>query len=601
MTKTSVITEDTEDRAGSIVNAERKAFGIHPGILLTIMREQAGSVEKALVELVMNSVDAGATRIDITTNPQGFSIVDDGKGFTTRDQLESFFDIFGTPHEKGDAYYGKFRVGRGQIMSYAQTVWRSGPFEMLVDIDESEKDIGYDLLVHQDLFAGCRIDGIFKESWYGAQLCNKYEGNDSKFGISWSFRSMIAFLPVPVFVNGHQCNTPAAKDRWDLEDENAWYRFDRTKWGHLRIYNRGVEVMSLPADRFGMSGVVVSKVPLVTNMARNDIIAHKCEAWLSITKVLSDQFSLKLTRVKRLEVQEITKLMNDLLVSDNNIDWQTRERIRKIRFIPDIFGELQSPEAFFAASCYTLFDNRNHMIAERVQSQKLASVVMDSMFNGVEIKLESENDKFQALVALRERLGYRIDNVRSIPFAQYVQELSAIHTILSDQELSEEELLVLTCLRSINSELASACGASTNRSLVAGVADKMLGWTDGIGYIAIHRKCLKNIRDGAATRLVSLMVHEYIHPEPSQGEHAHDHAFFMRCHDVGMTFSYGKLVEKLTRDYVDGICKLGIVPSNETRRHVTKLARLEPKLATRLKAKRVVIANHFCRLDQNAK
>lgn len=153
---------------------ERRSFGIHPAILLTLMREQAGSVEKALAELVMNSVDARSTRIDITTSDTGFSIADDGKGFTSIDQLETFFDMFGTPHEAGDAYYGRFRVGRGQIMSYAKTTWRSGPFEMRVDIDPSAKDIGYDLVVHKAIAPGCRVDGEFIESHTAYALRRNY-------------------------------------------------------------------------------------------------------------------------------------------------------------------------------------------------------------------------------------------------------------------------------------------------------------------------------------------------------------------------------------------------------------------------------------------
>lgn len=71
---------------------ERRAFGLHPKILLTIMREQAGSLAKAMAELVMNSVDAGATRIDLTVGESTFELSDDGCGFSSRDQLENFFD-----------------------------------------------------------------------------------------------------------------------------------------------------------------------------------------------------------------------------------------------------------------------------------------------------------------------------------------------------------------------------------------------------------------------------------------------------------------------------------------------------------------------------
>lgn len=109
--------------------AQRRAFKIHSSIIKTLIHEQSGSLPKAVAELVMNSIDAGATRIDLTVDATGaFEFVDDGKGFQSRDEIEQFFETFGTPHVNGDALYGRFRCGRGQIMSYASTVWRSGQF-----------------------------------------------------------------------------------------------------------------------------------------------------------------------------------------------------------------------------------------------------------------------------------------------------------------------------------------------------------------------------------------------------------------------------------------------------------------------------------------
>lgn len=44
--------------------AEDRSFKMHPQLLMSVIRNQAGSIGKAILELVMNSLDAGAIRLD---------------------------------------------------------------------------------------------------------------------------------------------------------------------------------------------------------------------------------------------------------------------------------------------------------------------------------------------------------------------------------------------------------------------------------------------------------------------------------------------------------------------------------------------------------
>lgn len=82
-------------------------FTISPKHLIEIIEGQTDGLDKAFGEVVMNSVDAGASAIHITmTNAENniirFSIKDDGKGMSKKDIL-SYFKVFGNPHESGDA------------------------------------------------------------------------------------------------------------------------------------------------------------------------------------------------------------------------------------------------------------------------------------------------------------------------------------------------------------------------------------------------------------------------------------------------------------------------------------------------------------------
>lgn len=140
-----------------------KSFSLHPSILYSIINEQAGDPVKAMTELVMNSMDAGATEIHFDFSATDFSIRDNGVGFKNAEEVESFFGTFGTPHEHNDRKYGKFRLGRGQVFSLASTEWRSGHFGMNVDLAGKTKTdiLGYELLKHDDFQDGCVITGKF--------------------------------------------------------------------------------------------------------------------------------------------------------------------------------------------------------------------------------------------------------------------------------------------------------------------------------------------------------------------------------------------------------------------------------------------------------
>lgn len=84
----------------------KKEFGVHPAIIYSIIAKQASGLPKAMLELAMNSVDANATKIDITIDQNGFTFADNGKGFKDAEEVESYFGTFGTPHEESDAVYG---------------------------------------------------------------------------------------------------------------------------------------------------------------------------------------------------------------------------------------------------------------------------------------------------------------------------------------------------------------------------------------------------------------------------------------------------------------------------------------------------------------
>src|SRR6059058_5478397 len=95
---------------------EQRGFRMHEKLLVDVIMRQAGSIEKAILEGVMNSIEAGATRVDVKVEPRAIEITDDGRGFRSRQEIETFFETFGQPHDASEGKrWAQFRMGRGQL------------------------------------------------------------------------------------------------------------------------------------------------------------------------------------------------------------------------------------------------------------------------------------------------------------------------------------------------------------------------------------------------------------------------------------------------------------------------------------------------------
>jgi len=270
-------------------------FELHPNTLRTIIQEQSGTWQKAVAELVMNSVDAGATRIDINyecdekiTRLLRLTVTDNGHGFHNEDQL-NFFKMFGAPHESGDAYYGKYRIGRGQCLAFGQVTWRSHNYEMSVDLgDPTKKEtplekIGYNFKHYEEVHQGCSVKVEFfnpSRFWKIEKLSQEKRTRH----IFDELIELIKFVPVPIYINGCCVTYDYSNIKWTHEDENAYYLIQtmtNTKFKDLKdelnevsIYNRGVLATTFPATWKGCCGVVISKKQIKLNMARNSIVDH---------------------------------------------------------------------------------------------------------------------------------------------------------------------------------------------------------------------------------------------------------------------------------------------------------------------------------------
>ena len=273
-----------------VAKTETRALSMHPEMLYSVIKGQAGTLAKALLEAVMNAIDAGATKCHVTLDVHRFTVKDDGKGITDRYVIDNFFETFGTPHKEGDARYGKYRMGRGQLFAFARNTWRTGPFKMEVDI---QKDgLAYQLTENMKQASGCLIEGELYETLAQWQLQDAVE----------EFKQFVAFADIPVHLNGNLISKDPTKQKWDLVTDDAYIKVNNST--KFVVYNLGVMVRDYGAYKLGTGGIVVSRKQLAVNFARNDVLEHSCDVWRRIRDDVRKHAGVKVAKKKTLNDSE---------------------------------------------------------------------------------------------------------------------------------------------------------------------------------------------------------------------------------------------------------------------------------------------------------
>jgi hypothetical protein len=245
---------------------------MHKHMAFDVIQRQAGTLTKAIMEGVMNSVDAGSSACTVTATATEVVISDDGCGVTSRQAVDDCLLQLGRPHDESERkVYGRFRMGRGQMWAFGRNTWRTGPFKLVFDIREN----GLAVDVQDDLepVAGCRITIELYDPLNQTAL----------HGLKTDLQRGVAYCPVPVLFNGERVSTDPATAKWTHQTPEASIRLDET--AQLRLYNLGVFVTSFEADRFGSGGAITTNVPLAVNYARNDVMSN-CPVWVAIQKTL---------------------------------------------------------------------------------------------------------------------------------------------------------------------------------------------------------------------------------------------------------------------------------------------------------------------------
>lgn len=548
--------------------AEKRDFRMHPDLLWSVIKSQAGTLSKAFLELVMNAVDAGSDKIEIVFDRNTFKVSDNGKGFTSRQEIEDFFETFGTPHKEGDATYGKFRMGRGQIFSFAKNTWQSSSFRM--DVDIKTMGLEYDLHESQPMMQGCVIAGEFYDKMMPSDVVSLMQ----------DMENMCQYVPIPVFCNGKLISVDLSSEKWSHEDDDAYMRLN-AGMASLAVYNRGVLVCRYPSGQYGCGGVVVSKKQLEVNFARNDILVSQCQTWKRLTTVIK-AYSGSVNKKSLVKNEAWREMMCAKLAGE---DFDTLDEVWE--FLDD-------------ASILTDITGKHYSIGKLARAVGMLSCKVlvksdDSMQRGMEDKLHAE--KFAIVIARKSLYRFRLKcdlsgvidmaikcletySARDIKLVEMnrlkssistVEALMKAHGVRNDMrvidtgKLSDSEKTILSIIKSATPGswvFYNAAGLDRTERKFRIVESQVVD-TDTDGELIFMNRKFLTMNGGDPFNhfcdIATKLLHEYLHSKEDRAithEHpAEFHEYFERCSAPFIGCFISRAISSYGKAVMDGSIK----------------------------------------------
>lgn len=523
-------------------------FTVDPAILHSVIKSQAGTLQKALLEGVMNGIDARAKRIIVTLTSDHFIMSDNGRGFRNRTEIEQWFRRFGTPHKEGDATFGKFRMGRGQMMAFAKTTWRTGTFEMKVDIAQA---MGFTLNPKPlPKVKGCTITGELYDKLSRLELEN----------VIAEFKSFVKYAQVPVELNGVVISTSPKKVKWDLQTDEAFIQVDREEGKSLKVYNLGVLVKEYSNWEFGCGGTVVTKQAVEVNFARNDIL-YRCKVWQTIKEFIRKANVDKVARNRKLNTGERTFLAKQYVYGHMK---NTEVDPLDMKLITDVMGRHHSIRDLVAAPRLTVATEKQGRVAEKLHRKEAAFVLSAETLT--RFSAETVQELVDLLVASSSLAFPEV-----VSFDKVAQGFTEDYAILNEEALTRQEWLAFQTVCEFHPRYHAWYSMSEKtsgiRKLEVGESNVAGAWTDGQTYVVLGIGLVrKAARNGAAgfMDLLSTLTHEYVHETADVETHDHCLAFYSKYHDVMEYGGTGKLLKmslEMEKAYQKALAKEGLAPS----------------------------------------
>ncbi|MGR5465249.1 ATP-binding protein [Photobacterium damselae] len=534
-------------------------FEVDKAIISDLIHSQNGTISTAIRELVMNAIDAGSKTCHIKINPHSFSVSDSGRGFQSKENIERVFKRFGEPHVEGDATFGRFRIGRGQIMSFAAVTWHSSAFKMHTNVRKLGN--GFELSEDENnLYQGCRVFGNFY---------NKLDSLDIS-RIQEEISSLVKFTELDITFNGIPLvDTQTA---WDFEDDDVKIKWSPNRMDGISLYSLGIYVKELNRYYYGVNADIVTKRALKLNMARNEI-NDQDPLWIKIDSLLKEH-SKELAQKEPKLTEERRKSLIFQLIS-GSIGFKD---VLQLPLIKDCRGKSFSIRTLISRRIPLTLTPTKNLIADEICNSRVATVI-----DVDELRHWKANDLYEWITSLQsladEESSYRhwyLDCFANIHIVDIEQLQSAYDhqlTIIKQAKLTPRQSAARNAIdyasKIMSKRLSSHLDSPVaKRKILLGKSQVADGWTDGVSFIAVSNSMIPYLDKGyyGAIQIALLLLHEYCHDEADTQSHGHDFAFYEKFHDLSSVTSneiVGHTAQSLYKRYQDELTKKGLALPKE--------------------------------------
>jgi hypothetical protein len=496
-------------------------------------------------------------------------VIDAGHGFESREVIEKCFKTFGTPHVEGDAKFGRFRIGRGQVMGLAAMCWHSNQFKMRTDV--LNKGNGFFLTEdNNDVFQGCRVTGdLYSE-------LNDYELESTIQKI----KVYVRFMEEHITLNGILISQKN-HDQWDFENDDLKIKFSPKRENGIFIYSQGVYVKSIHSHEFGFNADVVTKKALKLNMARNEI-SDNDPLWTSIIKILREH-SIKIAKENsknnRMDENGRQSAIKNFLQGSLSFS-----DILKMKLIRDSRNRLVEIKQFvFSKKPITVARHAGCKISDTLSTRGIALVLHHDECRIWDIYEPSDiadllekavtKEFFNRKVADGKSIDLKIDSGRMylrglrqlkfVNFDKISEGISSEVEIIKNNELTNKQRAARLALeyasRVVSKQITDKLEThKSKRKILIGKSLTSLAWTDGNSYIAINESVLEWLDKGISgmTSVCNILMHEYLHDVNDSASHEHDFDFYQNFHDASIQNIVGSAVSSLHHQYQRELLKL---------------------------------------------
>lgn len=547
---------------------ETRTLQADPNLLLDVMRKQAGTLQKAICEGTMNSIEAGASAIYIKLweekptdeeKVQGsrgkafVTIQDDGLGIQTRKEVEMHFEKFGTPHDASEnKTWAKFRMGRGQMFAFGKNTWRTSTFEMLVDIEDPEMRLQWVFKEGLPEHEGCYIHIELYRNPFGTYSCASPDAFKEKI------KEQVRFVKTPVYFNDKLISVDPDELEWDFEDKNAYYQFNDNS--QFKVYNLGVYTRGYSISNIGVGGIAVSKKQIDVNFARNDILST-CEVWKRIQRVVQEN-KIKKAQKKyaSMGTGERWSWLRNLRDGSVKFDtirskrifrtaqgkWYTWNMIAK-NVMPWTFAEEGDMSADKAMEMGSALCFSQAMVRE-LDYEGPSDKFFDWLFKE-QLRLDPCKDKYRQNVSCyerdvltellgRKRQSYLLydenDVAEQVNLSSLKDMFKEEYRLLPDSKLTKTEKRIVGVLNSLD--------CWRDRQISIGQSTVARAWTNGSTYIVFDRSFIRKLDlqypDGVL-QLFTVGAHEMAHDDDSARTHIHGPEFYEKYYEITHNLRFG--------------------------------------------------------------